>query len=71
MVRRRSRVRISPEAFEKKMRLTILGPPGSGKGTYARMLGNTFRVPVISVGDILREEVKKKSDIGKRIKNFG
>ncbi len=69
MVRQRSRVRISPEAFEK-MRLTILGPPGSGKGSYASRLGNNFKVDVISVGDILREEVSNKSELGLKVKKF-
>lgn len=52
------------------MRLTIFGPPGSGKGTYAKMLGKTFRVPVISIGDLLREEVENKSEVGLKIKNL-
>lgn len=52
------------------MKLALFGPPGSGKGTFARMLGETFRVPVIATGDILREEVEKKSPIGVKIKKL-
>jgi len=52
------------------MKLTIFGPPGSGKGTYAKMLGKDFRVPVISIGDLLREEVTNKSEIGLKIKDL-
>ena len=52
------------------MKLTILGPPGSGKGSFAKRLGEDFRVPVISVGDILREEVENSSKIGKDIKSI-
>lgn len=52
------------------MKLTILGPPGSGKGSYASRLGNDFKVDVISVGDILREEVENGSEIGLKVKEF-
>jgi adenylate kinase len=52
------------------MKLTIFGPPGSGKGTYAKMLGQDFRVPVISIGDLLREEVENKSEIGLKVKDL-
>ncbi len=52
------------------MKLALFGPPGSGKGTFARMLGKTFRVPVIATGDILREEVEKKSEVGVKIKKL-
>lgn len=48
------------------MRLIILGPPGSGKGTQAALLAEEFGVPAISVGNLLRAEVKKDSDLGKR-----
>lgn len=51
------------------MRISLLGPPGSGKGIYAEKLGKDFRVPVISVGNILREEVENKTEIGKKIEN--
>ncbi|MDW8034143.1 MAG: nucleoside monophosphate kinase, partial [Nitrososphaerota archaeon] len=46
------------------MKLIIFGPPGSGKGTYASRISPIFNIPHISTGDILREEVKKKSKIG-------
>lgn len=50
------------------MRLVFLGPPGSGKGTQAKVLAEELKMPHISLGDILREEVRKRSEIGKRIK---
>ncbi len=52
------------------MKLTIFGPPGSGKGTYAKMLGKDFRVPVISIGDLLREEVANESEVGLKVKDL-
>jgi adenylate kinase len=52
------------------MKLSLLGPPGSGKGVYAERLSKDFRVPVISVGNLLREEVEKKSELGVKIKKY-
>lgn len=43
-----------------------MGPPGSGKGTQARLLSERFGIPHISTGDILREAVSKGSDLGRR-----
>ncbi len=48
------------------MKLILLGPPGSGKGTQARMLAEKFCVPGISTGDILRQAIEANSDLGKR-----
>lgn len=49
------------------MFLVLLGPPGVGKGTIASMLSKHLKIPAISMGDILRENVKKKTILGKRI----
>ena len=46
------------------MKLIILGPPASGKGTQAEMLSEKLNIPTISAGQLLREEVKRKSEIG-------
>jgi len=48
------------------MKLILLGPPGSGKGTQARMLAEEFKVPGISTGDILRQAIKDNTELGKR-----
>lgn len=52
------------------MRMVILGPPGSGKGTYASRLTSILGVPHISTGDLVREEIKSQTEIGKRIKDY-
>ncbi|MCF7916396.1 MAG: adenylate kinase [Candidatus Omnitrophica bacterium] len=52
------------------MRIIIFGAPGSGKGTQAEMLAKEFSLEKISLGDILREEVKKDTDLGKEVKQY-
>ncbi|PIS29622.1 adenylate kinase [Candidatus Saganbacteria bacterium CG08_land_8_20_14_0_20_45_16] len=50
--------------------LVFLGPPGSGKGTQAMKLAEKLGIAHISLGDVLREEVRKGSDIGRKAKEF-
>jgi adenylate kinase len=52
------------------MRMILFGPPGSGKGTQAKLLAERFGVPHISTGDLLREAVTKKSALGIQAKGF-
>lgn len=49
------------------MRIILLGPPGSGKGTQAKLLSKKYSIPHIAMGDILREEVAKKTPLGKKV----
>jgi len=52
------------------VKLVFLGPPGSGKGTQAKLLADKFSIPHISVGDLLRDEVRQGTEIGKRVKEL-
>jgi adenylate kinase len=46
------------------MRVVFLGPPGSGKGTQAKLLAERLKVPAISTGDILRAAVRDRTPLG-------
>ena len=52
------------------MRLVLLGPPGAGKGTQARMLETRFRAPQIASGDLLRKSVQNRTALGLQAKAF-
>lgn len=52
------------------MNIVLFGPPGSGKGTQAKMLAERYGIPHISTGDILREHLKNKTKLGLEAKVY-
>ena len=52
------------------MNVVIFGPPGAGKGTQAQNIAKKFNLHQVSTGDLLREEIKNKTEIGKEIEEI-
>lgn len=52
------------------MKLVLLGPPGAGKGTLASLLKNSLSILHISTGDILREEMRNNTKLGREVKQY-
>ena len=52
------------------MNLILLGPPGAGKGTQAKILTKKYEIPQISTGDILRAAIKDQTPMGVKAKSF-
>ena len=55
---------------QKRTYLVLLGVPGAGKGTQARMLEETFHLPQISTGDIFRYNLKNQTELGLLAKSY-
>ena len=52
------------------MNLVIFGPPGAGKGTQSKFIVNEFNLYQLSTGDLLRNEIKKKTELGLKISSI-
>ena len=52
------------------MKIIFLGPPGAGKGTYASRLNPILKLPHISSGDMVRDEIKAQTELGKLMKEY-
>ncbi len=52
------------------MRILLMGPPGAGKGTQAKVIANHFGIPAISTGDIFRQNVKDETDLGREAQRY-
>ncbi len=52
------------------MRLVLLGPPGAGKGTQARMLEQRYRIPQVASGDLLRTAVRNRTATGVEARRY-
>jgi adenylate kinase len=52
------------------MRIILLGPPGAGKGTQAKVLTKELSIPHISTGDILRKAIEEKTPLGLKAKKY-
>ena len=54
----------------KTMYIIMLGAPGSGKGTTAKILAKKTNFPHISTGDMFREQIKKETELGKLANSY-
>lgn len=52
------------------MKLIMLGAPGAGKGTQAVRLSDALHIPHISTGDIFRENIREKTELGKQVTQY-
>ena len=52
------------------MKIVMLGAPGAGKGTQAKMISEKYNVPHISTGDIFRANIKENTPLGQKAKEY-
>ena len=52
------------------MKIIMLGAPGAGKGTQAKMIAEKYQIPHVSTGDIFRAAIKNQTELGKKVKSI-
>ena len=52
------------------MKIIMLGAPGAGKGTQAKIISDKYHIPHVSTGDIFRANIKEGTDLGKEAKSY-
>ena len=55
---------------DNQMKIIMLGAPGAGKGTQAKMIADKYQVPHISTGDIFRANIKNGTELGAKAKKY-
>ena len=55
---------------EKVMKIIMLGAPGAGKGTQAKMIADKYGIPHVSTGDIFRANLKEGTELGLKAKEY-
>lgn len=61
---------LSSSSDKQEIKWVFLGPPGVGKGTYASRVAKLLGVPHIATGDLVREEVKRGTDLGRKVRSL-
>ena len=56
--------------MEKIMKIIMLGAPGAGKGTQAKMIAEKYSIPHVSTGDIFRANIKNGTELGMEAKKY-
>lgn len=59
-----------PGRQNRIMKIVMLGAPGAGKGTQAKMIAAKYQIPHISTGDIFRANIKNGTELGKKAKEY-
>ena len=52
------------------MKIVMLGAPGAGKGTQARLISEKYSIPQISTGDIFRANIRENTELGRKAKSY-
>ncbi|HDO21120.1 MAG: adenylate kinase [archaeon GB-1867-097] len=52
------------------MKIIILGPPGAGKGTQAEIISKKYGIPHLSVGEIFRENIRRRTELGLKVQKY-